>query len=180
MLGQHIVYVGPVRECSYTLVLSSNGIPLDLKQPTVCICWLCRDRRTGIIFLIVNYNHIAVTLRAADAGVTHAGAGTAGGSAVGGAAAAAAAGGSQSSTGGAHSAHGGSGIAAALAAAGAAAGIGDTGATALRECEVRSAESALLLLLTNILLTNLLVVFERTQKLLVHYQAFGLSILCFA
>jgi hypothetical protein len=71
-----------------------------------------KDRRSGIIFLVVNYAHIGNTWRAAD-----------------GSAARAAGGGSGTSSSGAGEAAGGVGL-------GGSEGLGLYGAAALRECDV--------------------------------------------
>ncbi|KAG2445494.1 hypothetical protein HXX76_000110 [Chlamydomonas incerta] len=106
---------------------------------------LFRDRRTGIIFLIVQYNHIHVTLRAAAAGslpgTGPAAAGAAAGAAAPASGAAAAPGAPQAGAGapaaaGAGAGTGGQGGGGAPAGGGAAsAGIGRTGLTNLKECE---------------------------------------------
>jgi hypothetical protein len=77
---------------------------------------LFKERRTGIIFLIVQYNHMHVALRAAASG-GRGGDGSGGGAGAGGGS-------------------GGAGGASTAGAATAAAGIGRTGLTNLKECEV--------------------------------------------
>lgn len=92
--------------------------PTPIHPPHAPLC--SGPLRTGIIFLIVQYNHIHVSLRAAAMG----GRSSEGGSGSGG-------GGAQQAA--ASGAGGGGGGASSTAAA----GIGRTGLTNLKECEVR-------------------------------------------
>ena len=100
---------------------------------------LFRDRRAGIIFLVVNYNHIAATLRTADTAASGRGRESAQGERSG---VSSGAGGSGREGGGASlSSSGGAASGAGAQLSAPKSGIGKAGLSAIKECEVRCVPS---------------------------------------